>query len=203
MKIRKAQKHDVDACVPLIYSAAEALFDYIYQHKQIAATRFIYNEFLSEQGYSSYRLHWVVEHNGIVVATVACYSKKDLLKMDQGTVKNILAMYKLRFPLVVSRALHAGSVVTKPCESCLHIANFGVHPNYQSQGIGSLLLQHLKSLAQQQGYTALSLDVSQKNPNGQRLYERIGFRVVKETEFKGAKNSAIPNGRRMEWWFLI
>ena len=63
MKIRNAQKHDVDACVPLIYSAAEALFDYIYQHKQISAKCFIHNEFLSEHGYSSYKLHWVVEHH--------------------------------------------------------------------------------------------------------------------------------------------
>lgn len=201
MKIRKAQRRDVDACVPLIYSAAVSLFDYIYQHKQISAEQFIHREFLSGQGYTSYQLHWVVEHHEKVVATIACYGKKDLLSMDQGSLKNIWAIYRLGFPRVLSRALQAGSVVTKPSDSCLHIANFGVHPNYQGQGIGSLLLQHLKCLAQQQGFTALSLDVSQKNPNGQRLYERIGFSVVKETKFKDANNSVTPNGRRMEWWF--
>ncbi|NNP70580.1 N-acetyltransferase [Acinetobacter sp. Ac_5812] len=201
MKIRNAQKHDVDACVPLIYSAAEALFDYIYQHKQISAKCFIHNEFLSEHGYSSYKLHWVVEHHDKIVATVACYGKKDLLGMDQGTLKNIWDTYKLGFPRIVSRALLAGSVVTKPSELCLHIANFGVHPDYRGQGIGSLLLQHLKVSAQQQGYVALSLDVSQENHRGQQLYERIGFKVIKETIFKGARNYSIPNGRRMEWLF--
>lgn len=201
MKIRKAQQRDVDACVPLIYSAAASLFDYIYQHKQINAEQFIHREFLSGQGYTSYQLHWVVEHHDKIVATVACYGKKDLPSMDQGSFKNIWSTYGIGFPRVLSRALQAGSVVTKPSDSCLHIANFGVHPDYQGQGIGSLLLQHLKVSAQQQGYVALSLDVSQENHRGQQLYERIGFKVIKETIFKGARNYSIPNGRRMEWLF--
>jgi ribosomal protein S18 acetylase RimI-like enzyme len=121
--------------------------------------------------------------------------------MDQGSLKNIWITYKFGFARVLSRTLQAGSVVTKPSESCLHIANFGVHSNYQSKGIGSLLLQHLKVFAQQHGHIALSLKVSQQNMRGQKLYERIGFKVVKQTMFKGTNNDTTPNGRRMEWLF--
>ncbi|MFW2163195.1 GNAT family N-acetyltransferase [Acinetobacter beijerinckii] len=201
MNIRKAEQRDVNECVPLIYSAAVPLFDHIYKYKHISAEDFIRKEFLSERGYTSYKLHWVVEHKNKVIAVVACYGKNDLLHMDQGSLKNIWITYRFGFARVLSRALQAGSVVTKPSESCLHIANFGVHPNYQSQGIGSLLLQHLKVFAQQQGHIALSLDVSQQNMRGQKFYERIGFKVVKQTMFKGTNNDAIPNGRRMEWLF--
>ncbi|MFM2333296.1 MAG: hypothetical protein RIQ74_2139 [Pseudomonadota bacterium] len=201
MNIRKAEKKDVYECVPLIYSAGIPLFDYIYQHEQITAENFIHKEFLSEQGYTSYKLHWVVEEHGKVIAVVACYAIKDLSSMDNGTIRNILTMYKFRFPRVLMRALHSGSVVTKPNTASLHVANFGVHSSYRSKGIGSLLLQHLKLLAKEQGYSSLSLDVSQNNPKGQRLYERIGFQVVQQTAFKGEKNQTMPNGRRMEWHF--
>lgn len=121
--------------------------------------------------------------------------------MDQESLKNIWITYRFGFARVLSRALQAGSVVIKPSESCLHIANFGVHPSYQSQGIGSLLLQHLKVFAQQHGHIALSLKVSQQNMRGQKLYERIDFKVVKQTMFKGANNDTTPNGRRMQWLF--
>ena len=185
VKIRRAEKQDVNECVPLIYSAGIPLFDYIYQHDPISAETFIHKEFLSEYGYTSYKLHWVVEKDNKVIATVACYGKDDLLKMDSGTVKNILTMYRFRSPRVLARALHSASVVTKPVASSLHIANFGVHPQYRSQGIGLSLLTYLKMLAQQQGHSILSLDVSCENPRGQRLYERIGFKAVQENQFKG------------------
>lgn len=199
MIIRRAEKRDVNECVPLIYSAGIPLFDYIYQHDPISAETFIQKEFLSDYGYTSYRLHWVVEKKNKVIATVACYGRSDLLKMDSGTVKNILAMYRFRSHRVLARALHSASVVTKPVASDLHIANFGVHPEYRSQGIGQSLLSHIKTLAQQQGCSILSLDVSCENPRGQSLYERIGFKVVQETQFKGVENAKVPNGRRMEW----
>lgn len=199
VKIRRAEKQDVNECVPLIYSAGIPLFDYIYQHDPISAETFIHKEFLSEYGYTSYKLHWVVEKDNKVIATVACYGKDDLLKMDSGTVKNILTMYWFRSPRVLARALHSASVVTKPVASSLHIANFGVHPQYRSQGIGLSLLTYLKMLAQQQGHSILSLDVSCENPRGQRLYERIGFKAAQENQFKGVKNAKVPNGRRMEW----
>ncbi|MBH2029658.1 MAG: GNAT family N-acetyltransferase [Moraxellaceae bacterium] len=201
MKIRKAKKEDVYACVPLIYSAAMPLFDYIYQQCPITAENFIHKEFLSERGYTSYKLHWVVEHEGQVVAVVACYAKEDLPNMDGGTIRNILSVYKLKFSRVLIRAFYSGSVVTKPSITSLHVANFGVSSNYRSQGIGRLLLNYLKTLAEQQGYSSLSLDVSYANPRGQKLYEKIGFVVVQDSKFKGIEGELIPNGRRMEWKF--
>jgi hypothetical protein len=57
VKIRRAEKQDVNECVPLIYSAGIPLFDYIYQHDPISAETFIHKEFLSEYGYTSYKLH--------------------------------------------------------------------------------------------------------------------------------------------------
>ena len=101
MNIRKAEKKDVYECVPLIYSAGIPLFDYIYQHEQITAENFIHKEFLSEQGYTSYKLHWVVEEHGKVIAVVACYAIKDLSSMDNGTIRNILDGTVFREPIII------------------------------------------------------------------------------------------------------
>lgn len=51
----------------------------------------------------------------------------------------------------------------------------GVNENARGQGIGSALLQALITLAESQGYPALSLSVDRNNP-ALRLYERYGFR---------------------------
>ncbi len=50
----------------------------------------------------------------------------------------------------------------------------GVRADARGQGIGHALLQALIALAQNQGYTALSLSVDRNNP-ARHLYERFGF----------------------------
>jgi GNAT superfamily N-acetyltransferase len=51
----------------------------------------------------------------------------------------------------------------------------GVVPEARGQGIGSVLLDALLTLAREQGFRALSLAVDRQNP-ARRLYERKGFR---------------------------
>ncbi len=53
--------------------------------------------------------------------------------------------------------------------------SIGVIPDARGQGVGGRLLEEIKSLAQAQGYEALSLSVDRANP-ALRLYERHGFR---------------------------
>ena len=51
----------------------------------------------------------------------------------------------------------------------------GVRADVRGQGLGHALLQTLMTLAQSQGYAALSLSVDRNNP-ALHLYERFGFR---------------------------
>jgi ribosomal protein S18 acetylase RimI-like enzyme len=55
------------------------------------------------------------------------------------------------------------------------IKRMGVHPDYQRQGFGQLILQKLLEVAAQLGYTELCLDTTAQNIPAQRLYERFGF----------------------------
>ena len=56
-----------------------------------------------------------------------------------------------------------------------------VYKEYRGQGIGKKLLLSLLSALQDKGFRRVSLSVQKANPAG-RLYQRIGFTTVKETE---------------------
>ena len=52
---------------------------------------------------------------------------------------------------------------------------------YRAQGIGSALIQAMLTLLCERGYTQVSLSVTKENP-AVRLYKRLGFVIVKETD---------------------
>lgn len=64
---------------------------------------------------------------------------------------------------------------TFQCRPLLNIHDVIVHPDYRGQGIGSSLFQFLESLARQQGYCKLTLEVLSRNLPAQRLYLKAGF----------------------------
>ena len=53
-----------------------------------------------------------------------------------------------------------------------------VEPEYRGMGVGTALLRALISRGAEVGYRAVSLSVDARNP-ALRLYERLGFQVVK------------------------
>lgn len=57
-----------------------------------------------------------------------------------------------------------------------HILNLCVAPEYQGQGIGRYLLQHLITVAAAAGTQLLLLEVRVSNEAGIRLYEQNGFK---------------------------
>ena len=66
------------------------------------------------------------------------------------------------------------------------VQNFGVVPEFRGRGLGTALL--LKSLAgfRAAGVLRVTLEVTAKNQDAQRLYERLGFRRLR-TVYKTAE----------------
>lgn len=60
-------------------------------------------------------------------------------------------------------------------QGILLIDGIAVHPHWRGQGIGTLLLNHLRDYAMQQGLQAMHLNVISSNTKARRLYERYGF----------------------------
>lgn len=91
-------------------------------------------------------------------------------------------------------AVLAGFLVAEPVpeENGLHIWELSVHQTYQRRGVGRALLDAAASLAQANGYQALSLttfcDVVWNKP----FYERCGF-VVLPVESYNARFTALAD----------
>src|SRR5688500_15199396 len=50
-----------------------------------------------------------------------------------------------------------------------------VEPEWQSRGIGTILMHHLEDVARARGMRAIRLFVAKDNPRAAALYERLGY----------------------------
>ena len=59
-----------------------------------------------------------------------------------------------------------------------HITILAIHPNFQSQGWGKLLLNELLQKAQKKSLARATLEVSENNFKALNLYQKFGFQVA-------------------------
>lgn len=59
-----------------------------------------------------------------------------------------------------------------------HLLNLGIHPQRQSQGLGTSLMQHLLKEAYLAGVSSIFLEVRVSNDKAFQLYQRLGFSVI-------------------------
>ena len=60
----------------------------------------------------------------------------------------------------------------------IHISNIAIHPDYQRQGFGRMLLTHLLEEAVARGAMHASLEVRRSNKAALKLYGDFGFGVI-------------------------
>lgn len=59
-----------------------------------------------------------------------------------------------------------------------HITTLAVHPKSRGKGIGYSLVEKLMNDAKQKGIKKLFLEVRQSNVAAQKLYKKLGFKVI-------------------------
>lgn len=64
-----------------------------------------------------------------------------------------------------------------------HFGQFAVEPHLQKHGIGDLMMDHVESVAKEDGITELALDTSEKAEHLIRYYTRRGYRFVEHTQW--------------------
>ena len=86
----------------------------------------------------------------------------------------------LRLEIIGVGEVSIGALAVEARDGVTFLANIEILPEYQGQGVGSAIIQDLCEQAEQKGQT-VELQVLKVNP-ARRLYERLGFREVGETE---------------------
>ena len=61
------------------------------------------------------------------------------------------------------------------CRKSLLIEDLAVKTGHQNQGIGTALMNHIKSIAKRENCTLMELCVNPENTNAIRLYEKLGM----------------------------
>jgi len=74
--------------------------------------------------------------------------------------------------LALQQDILAGMVAAIIYSNCAYVGLMGVHRDFQKQGIGLALMEHLLAWLEQKGTHQVMLDAS---PFGQPLYEKLGF----------------------------
>jgi GNAT superfamily N-acetyltransferase len=72
----------------------------------------------------------------------------------------------------------------------------GVRPDRRRRGVGTRLLVRAIAMAREQGDSALSLSVEERNETPRRLYVRAGFVVVGREGEAFTMRLDLPNGPR-------
>ncbi|KAK9386682.1 acyl-CoA N-acyltransferase [Lipomyces mesembrius] len=76
---------------------------------------------------------------------------------------------------------------SEPCithlESTIELQRIYVHPTYHGNGVGKILIKKLEDIANQQGFKYIWLGVWEENYKAQKVYEKLGYRVVGDHDF--------------------
>lgn len=205
--IRKARPEDVKIVAPLIYSAGPEVYDYWFASTGQTTIDILADAFIKNVSIMGYGCHWVAEKNDVVMGVGAFYSGWFTQKTSLSLLLWMLKFFstqpfaRKRFGTKAAGVVARGMKIAKtsPIPSrLLYVANLGVSPAAQGQGIGTALLHFHIARAKKQAITnQFGLDVAVTNPHAQRLYERMGMQQRSERGIKGVDVSVVPKVRRM------
>lgn len=199
LQFRAAEPGDLAQAVPLIYSAGPEGFEYVFTQGRRSALDYLHFAFVDGRGFFGYRNHLVALQGDSVVGIGAFYSGLEYQDLSRGALQQILRFYKFACVPVLRRAMQTTRWMPPPGPRTLYVANFGVAAALRGQGIGAALLHRQIAAAQSEGKAKFALDVAATNPRAQKLYEKLGLRVVRETSFDAERDGIkVPASRRME-----
>lgn len=195
---RKATLDDIDYIVPLMYSAAEDLFEFSYSVSGKSVKDFLKYALSKGKGYYGYQNQTVGIYNNEVVFSSTTYKGKDIIKETIDTFILELRFYGLKgFPIVFYRSLIMSKIFISPKSDSIYIGNLGTKPEFRSKGIGSQFFDMIHKYAKDNDIKRCELDVSFKNPKAEKLYNKMGYSLVKELAYTGSKYN-ISGNKRLE-----
>lgn len=199
-RLRAARADDAAEACPLIYSAGPELLDYAFTRKGRSALDFLTYGFSRGRGLLGYQLCTVAEVEGWVVGTVSVYSAEEYFAFHRQFVWEVVRYYgPLQARTILRRMRHLGTVLPAIPRDAAYVSSVAVEPRWRKRGVGAALVEWAVDRATRAGFQVIDLDVSTRRPEAQRLYERLGFKVVGLNTFDGEPVSEpIPDYRRME-----
>ncbi|MFN8576510.1 MAG: GNAT family N-acetyltransferase [Candidatus Sericytochromatia bacterium] len=183
---RKATKEDTEEILPLMYSAAEDLFEFSYTVSGKNVKDFLRYVLSKGKGYYGYQNQTVGVYNNQIVISGTTYKGKDILKETLDTFALIFSFYGFIGSLpVIYRSIVLSKIFISPKSDSLYIGNLGTKPEFRSKGIASKFFELIHEKAKKEDINRCELDVSLKNPRAENLYVRLGYVITKNLPYNG------------------
>jgi ribosomal protein S18 acetylase RimI-like enzyme len=129
----------------------------------------------------SYEHAWIAEEQGAVHGMLLGYTGTIKAAQDPRTGLALLGVLRAGLIRRLPGLLRTQSTIGVMDRDEFYISNVAVYPAHRGKGIGSLLIERARAEATRTHASRIILDVETDNPDAQRLYERLGFRVVTES----------------------
>ena len=99
-----------------------------------------------------------------------------------------ISSYTQQFPnscyhVVLLDSKPVGRLWVAPGDNSFVLVDIGIHPDVQSKGLGSVLVQRLQAEAQKAKMPIRST-VDRFNPGSLKFHQRLGFQVVREDQLQ-------------------
>ncbi|KAJ9156259.1 hypothetical protein NKR23_g1237 [Pleurostoma richardsiae] len=76
---------------------------------------------------------------------------------------------------------------SEPCiahvGSTIELQRLYVHPDFHGKGIGKILVNTMENMARKQAFKHMWLGVWEENHKAQRVYEKLGYKIVGDHDF--------------------
>jgi ribosomal protein S18 acetylase RimI-like enzyme len=146
----------------------------------------------------SYEHAWIAEREGNIRGMLLGYTGAEKAIQDPRTGFALLGFLRGDMIRRLPALLKMQSTIGRIGRNEFYISNVAVYQHHRRSGIGAQLVAWARKEAARGGAAALVLDVETDNPDAQRLYERLGFRVVNQTPALVLGGHAF-SFRRMAW----
>jgi ribosomal protein S18 acetylase RimI-like enzyme len=133
----------------------------------------------------SYEYSYMVQVDEKLVGLMTCYPGNFCKKIIIQTISHLIKIGKNNFLwhlLTHIRYFYRIAYTTEAMENEFYIGTLAVLPEYRDYGIGSKLINFMKTLAEKQGFNKCSLLVEENNTDGLRFYEKNEFEKVAYSE---------------------
>ena len=200
IQFRRAEPGDIEQAVPLIYSAGPHEFDYVFATRSHTALDFLKAAFVAGSSTFDYMNHVVALVDGRVVGIGAFYSGAEFSRLNWEATWRIVRFYgPIKCWSVMRKGIQLQKLIPPPKKDAEFVQNLGIAEDMQGKGVGTTLLERQIEIARGNNRRICVLDVAVTNPRAQKLYERLGFRVVEERKWHVTGSAVhVPDQRRME-----
>jgi ribosomal protein S18 acetylase RimI-like enzyme len=180
--IRPAEPRDDPAIARLLYETASGRYD-LFAGGRDRALRLLAATIATPGNDTSRDGVVVAELDGQVAGVVAAFPTRD---GDERRRRWLRIAYRRRapwhWPGMRRVAARGEAIPFEPPADSLYIDGLATDPRFRRRGVATVLLAAADERARALGLSSLALDTAATNAGARALYERTGFRIVKELE---------------------